>query len=143
MVVVPSAPVPHKPGILFLSLSVTALPSLPSNLALKLTPLNGILTSNRFSAAQILISLSFILHHSSCTPAFKTSLQTYHFQTSIVSFIYFDALLGRARACVRARVYVCVRACVRLRGVCVRACVCVCVCARAPVFDNVFYDYVR
>ena len=59
MVVVPFASLLSKSGILFLSLSITALPSPPSNLALKLTSSNSILTSNGFSAAQIGISISF------------------------------------------------------------------------------------
>ena len=50
-----------KSGILFLSLYVTALSSLPSNLAFKLTSSNSILTSNGFSAAQIWNSLSLAL----------------------------------------------------------------------------------
>ena len=53
MVVVPFASLLSKSEILFLSLSVTALPSLPSKLALKRTSSNSILTSNSFSAAQI------------------------------------------------------------------------------------------
>ena len=42
MVVMPFASLTHKSVILFVSLSVTALPSLPSKLALKHTSLNSI-----------------------------------------------------------------------------------------------------
>ena len=52
MVVTPSASLLHKSGYIFLSLSITALPSLPLSLALKLTSSSSFLTSNRFSAAQ-------------------------------------------------------------------------------------------
>ena len=57
-VVVPFASLLLKSGTLFLSLSDTAFPSLPSKQALKLTSSNSILTSNSFSAAQIQNSLS-------------------------------------------------------------------------------------
>ena len=51
----------HKSGILFLSLSVTALiPCPPSKLALKRTSSDSVFTCNSFSAAQIFNSLSLL-----------------------------------------------------------------------------------
>ena len=73
MVVMPFASLLSKFGILFLSLSVTALPSLPSKLALKLTSSNSILTSNSFSAVQISLffSLGGELFSKPCAGRFK------------------------------------------------------------------------
>ena len=76
MVVVPLASLLSTAGILFLSLCITALPSLPSKLASKLTSSNSILTTNGFSAAQIWNSLSFALYYSSSSPCLQISLFT-------------------------------------------------------------------
>ena len=99
MVVVPLAnSLLPKARILFFSLSVTVLPSLPSKLALKGTSSNSILTSKSFSTAQIFLSLARA--HSSSSPAFKLVFQTYS-----------TPCLTRPRA--PARVCVCVCVCAR------------------------------
>ena len=74
MVVVLFASLLPKSGILFLSLSITILPSLPSKLALKLTSSNSILTSNSFSGTNLELALSLALYYSSFSPCIQTSL---------------------------------------------------------------------
>ena len=106
----PFASLLHKFGILFLLLSVTALPSLVSKQALKLTSSNSILNSDSFFAAQILSSLieSFPLYHSSSSPAFKLVFKTYlFFLLSLMSCMSVCMLFtGIVHACDPMSVYV-------------------------------------
>ena len=70
--IVPSAALLDKSSFLFLWLSATALPSVPSKLVLTLTSSNSVLT-NSFSDTHLLNSLPLALHRSPL-PAFKTWL---------------------------------------------------------------------
>ena len=130
MVVVPFASLLSKSGILFLLLSVTALPSLPSKLAWKLISSNSILTSNCFSAAQISLSLSLSLSltHSPC-------LQ--------ISLYPPPPPPHWGPQCLFSHVCVCV---LFIGSVCVYVCVCkpLCVCVRACAWlcVHTFFCYV-
>ena len=125
MVVMPFAFLLSKSGILFLSLSITALPSLPLKLSLKLTSSNSIFTSNNsnsFTAAQIwnCLSLSLTAHtfklvftpHPAPCPSQQCLCEPVHSLFVIV--------------CMQSSVWVCmcVRACLHA---CARNLVCVCV----------------
>ena len=105
MVVVPSASLLRKPGILFLSLSVTALPTLPSNLALKQTSSNGILTSNRFSAAQILNFLFSSQSQLFCL--WKLTFSKTSIGLAYLFFFFFPSVSLAMCLCVHASVCVC------------------------------------
>ena len=75
-------------------------------------------------------SASQLFYHSPSITAFKTRIQTYLFQTSIASYIFYDVLLGCM--CVRAHAHTCMCVCVFLiANVCTCVCnpisVCVCV----------------
>ena len=99
-----------KSGILFRSLSASALSPLLSKLALKLTSSNSILTSNSFSAAQISLSLC----HSRCL------------QISLYSSPHPSQLCVCMHVCVYVPVCICF-----LMALCAILCVCVFVCVHA------------
>ena len=115
MVVMPFAFLLSKSGILFLLLSITALPSLPSKLALKLTFSNSILTYNSFSAEQIWNSLL-------------------HFITALLALAIklVFAPMSISAMCV------CEWACASALYWCVCVCVCVCMILCACVFAMLY-----
>ena len=128
MVVVPFALLLSRFGILFLLLPVTALPSPPSKLALKLTSSNSILTCNGFSAAQIWNSLALLLFNQAL--AFKLVFTPPPPPNPPMSSAMCVCVCELVRMCSLLALCECVILCV-----CV--CVCACKCAHACVSDLV------